>query len=216
MAKSVNKKASSVSGKSSSVRKSATVKSSSSNPSAGKSRGSKTSSSSQGNANQAPLLEKLFVDQLKDIYYAEKALVRTLPKMMKAATSPELRKAFEDHTLVTKGQVTRLEQVFESMGKKAQGKKCEAMEGLIKEAESMIEDTDKGTMTRDVGLIISAQKVEHYEIASYGSLATLAKTLGNQEAKTLLGQTLDEEKMTDELLSGIAESNANQQAQQEG
>jgi ferritin-like metal-binding protein YciE len=90
------------------------------------------------------------------------------------------------------------------------------MEGLIKEAESMIEDTEKGTMTRDVGLIIAAQKVEHYEIASYGSLATLAKILGQQEAKDLLGQTLEEEKMTDELLTGIAENNANQQAEQEG
>jgi ferritin-like metal-binding protein YciE len=160
-------------------------------------------------------LEKLFIDQLKDIYYAEKALVRTLPKMMKAATSQELKTAFQEHTEVTKGQVARLEQVFQGLGKKAQGKKCEAMEGLIAEAESMIEDTEKGTMTRDVGLIISAQKVEHYEIASYGSLATLARTLGQEEAKNLLGQTLEEEKMTDELLTTIAESNANQQAEQE-
>jgi ferritin-like metal-binding protein YciE len=166
--------------------------------------------------NQGPLLEKLFIDQLKDIYYAEKALTRAMPKMMKAATSQELRSAFEEHLGVTKQQVTRLEQVFELMGKKAQGKKCEAMEGLIKEAESMIEDTDKGTMTRDVGLIIAAQKVEHYEIASYGSLATLARTLGQEEVKNLLGQTLEEEKMTDELLTGIAENNANQQAEQEG
>jgi ferritin-like metal-binding protein YciE len=166
--------------------------------------------------NQGPLLEKLFIDQLKDIYYAEKASTRAMPKMLKAATSQELKTAFEQHLNETKGQIQRLEQVFEIMGKKAQGKRCEAMEGLIKESESMIEDTDKGTMTRDVGLIMAAQKVEHYEIASYGSLATLARTLGQEEIKNLLGQTLEEEKRSDELLTGIAENNANQQAEQEG
>lgn len=225
MAKTANKKASasksgsssgSKSGAKSGSSKSASSKSASSKSSSGRSSGSKSSSSSSGSSNQGPLLEKLFIDQLKDIYYAEKALVRTLPKMMRAATSQELKTAFEQHTEVTKGQVARLEQVFEGLGKKAQGKRCEAMEGLIKEADSMIQDTEKGTMTRDVGLIISAQKVEHYEIASYGSLATLARTLGNEEAKNLLGETLEEEKMTDELLTGIAENNANQQAEQEG
>lgn len=220
MAKTANKKASaSNSGRSSgnSGSKAASkgaAKSASSKAASGRSSNSGRSASS-GNSNQGPMLEKLFVDQLKDIYYAEKALAKALPKMMRAATSQELKTAFEDHTLVTKEQVTRLEQVFEIMGKRAQGKKCEAMEGLLAEADSMIEDTEKGTMTRDVGLIIAAQKVEHYEIASYGSLATLARTLGQDEVKELLGQTLEEEKMTDELLTGIAENNANQQAEQE-
>jgi ferritin-like metal-binding protein YciE len=111
--------------------------------------------------------------------------------------------------------VSRLEQVFELMGEKARGKKCEAMEGLVKEAESVIEDTEEGTSTRDVALIIAAQKVEHYEIAAYGGLATLAKTLGMNEIKELLGQTLEEEKETDELLTQLAENNINQSASQE-
>ncbi|TDH29131.1 ferritin-like domain-containing protein [Segetibacter sp. 3557_3] len=164
---------------------------------------------------QGPLLEKLFYDSLKDIYYAEKALVKTLPRLRKAATTDDLKTTFEEHTEVTKQQVARLEQVFQSMGKRAQGKKCEAMDGIIKEAESIIEDTQSGTMTRDVGLIMAAQKVEHYEIASYGSLAQLAKTLGLEEVKNLLGQTLDEEKRTDELLTQIAETKINIGAEQE-
>src|SRR3712207_2559784 len=116
------------------------------------------------------LLEELFLDSIKDIYYAEKALVKALPKMKKAASSEQLAAAFVDHLEVTKNQVARLEQVFEILGEKARGKKCEAIEGLIKEAQSIIEDTDEGTSTRDVGLILAAQKVEHYEIASYGGL----------------------------------------------
>ena len=223
MAKTANKKASaSRSGGSSSGSKAGTKSASSRSGSSRSGSGSSSgrSSNSGGNSsrssNQQPMLEKLFVDQLKDIYYAEKALVKALPRLMRAATSDELKTAFQDHTEMTKGQVARLEQVFEAVGKRAQGKKCEAMEGLLAEAESMVEDTEKGTMTRDVGLIIAAQKVEHYEIASYGSLATLAGVLGQEEAKSLLGQTLEEEKMTDELLTGIAENNANELAEQEG
>jgi ferritin-like metal-binding protein YciE len=158
------------------------------------------------------LLQELFLDSLKDIHYAEKAIVKALPKMKKAATAEQLATAFEEHLEVTRVQVERLQQVFESIGEKAGSKKCEAIEGLIKEAESIIEDTDEGTATRDVGLILAAQKVEHYEIASYGGLRQLAITLGYTEAAELLQQTLDEEKQTDVLLTDIAENNINYQA----
>ena len=158
------------------------------------------------------MLVELFVDGLKDILWAEKHLTKLLPKMKKAATSEELKAAFEDHLNVTKGQITRLEQVFESLGRAARAKKCDAMEGLGKEGESIIEDTEEGTATRDVGLILAAQKVEHYEIASYGGLAQLAHTLGYEEAALLLEATLNEEKDTDVLLTTIAENNVNYEA----
>lgn len=161
------------------------------------------------------MLQELFIDELRDIYWAEKHLVKALPKMEKAAFSGELSEAFAEHLAVTQEQVSRLEQVFELMGEKPRGKKCDAMEGLVKEAESVIEDTEEGTSTRDVALIIAAQKVEHYEIAAYGGLAALAKTLGKNEIKELLGQTLDEEKETDELLTQLAENNINQSASHE-
>lgn len=161
------------------------------------------------------LLQELFLDSLKDIYYAEKAILKALPKMKKAATSEELAAAFEEHLEVTEGQVGRLEQVFESIDEKVGSKKCEAIEGLIKEAQSIIEDTDKGTSTRDVGLILAAQKVEHYEIATYGGLRQLAETLGYTEAAELLQQTLDEEKETDLKLTDIAENNINYEAAEE-
>ena len=161
------------------------------------------------------LLQEYFVESLQDIYYAEKAITKALPKMMEAATSEELIGAFEDHLAVTEEQITRLEKVFESIGEKAKGKKCEAIEGLIKEGESIIEDTDDGTATRDVGLIMAGQKVEHYEIATYGGLVQLALTLGHEEAAQLLQTTLDEEKETDELLTGIAENNVNYEASEE-
>jgi ferritin-like metal-binding protein YciE len=161
------------------------------------------------------MLQELFIEELRDIYWAEKHLVKALPKMEKATSSEQLAQAFADHLAVTQEQVSRLEQVFELMGEKARGKKCDAMEGLVKEAESVIEDTEEGTATRDVALIIAAQKVEHYEIAAYGGLATLAKTLGKTEVAQLLGQTLEEEKETDELLTQLAENNINQSASQE-
>ena len=138
------------------------------------------------------MLQELFLEELRDIYWAEKHLVKALPKMEKAASSGELADAFAEHLAVTQEQVSRLEQVFEMMGEKPRGKKCDAMEGLVKEAESVIDDTEEGTSTRDVALIIAAQKVEHYEIAAYGGLATLAKTMGKPEINNLLGQTLDE------------------------
>lgn len=162
------------------------------------------------------MLQELFLDSIKDIYWAEKSLTKALPKMAKAATSPELKQAFEDHAEETNGQIGRLEQVFTALGKKAQGVKCEAMEGLTKEADSMIKETKKGSKTRDVALIMAAQKVEHYEIATYGSLATLAALSGLSEVKELLGQTLQEEKNADNRLTQIAESSINEQAEEEG
>lgn len=123
------------------------------------------------------LLKEFFIDELKDIYYAEKHIAKTLPKMKKAATSEELKQAFEDHLTMTEEQVERLEKVFELLGQKAKGKTCEAIEGIIKEGEGIIAETDSKTATRDVGLIFAAQKVEHYEIATYGGLAQLAETL---------------------------------------
>ena len=159
-----------------------------------------------------PLLLTLFSDSIKDIYWAEKNLVKALPKMRKAATSEELADAITDHIEVTKGQVARLEQVFQLLGKKAQAKKCEAMEGLIKEGESIVEDTEDGTASRDVGIILASQKIEHYEIATYGGLAQLASTLGLSEIADLLGETLSEEKEADKLLSEVAENGINYEA----
>jgi ferritin-like metal-binding protein YciE len=176
---------------------------------------SKKATASYSKEENNSMLQDLFLDELRDIYWAEKHLVKALPKMEKASTSDELATAFADHLAVTQEQVTRLEQVFEMLGEKPRGKKCEGMEGLVKEAESVIEDTEDGTSTRDVGLIISAQKVEHYEIAAYGGLAQLAKTLGKEDIANLLGETLEEEKETDELLTNLAENNINQSAQQE-
>jgi ferritin-like metal-binding protein YciE len=160
-------------------------------------------------------LAELFHDELKDIYWAEKHLVKTLPKMEKAATNDELKSAIREHLEVTKEHVTRLEEIFEILGHRPQAKKCEAMEGLTKEGESIIEDTDQGTSTRDVGLILAAQKVEHYEIATYGGLAQIAKTLGHEDIANILESTLMDEKEADETLTDIAENKINQQADSE-
>lgn len=204
-------------------------KSAASKKSAGRSSGTKKSSgnnggrkssggSSEGNTQNRslPLLEKFFHDQLKDMYWAEKALLKALPKMQKKSTTEELQQAFEDHTAVTQEQAQRLEQVFEMLGKKPQAKKCEAMDGLIKEAEEIIENTEDGTMTRDVALIMAAQKVEHYEIATYGGLVQLAHTMNLSEVAEILEQTLQEEKDTDQLLTYIAENDINMEAEMEG
>ncbi|MBA3829322.1 MAG: ferritin-like domain-containing protein [Taibaiella sp.] len=161
------------------------------------------------------MLQKFFSDELKDIYWAEKHLVKTLPKMKKAATSAQLQKAFEEHLQVTKEHVTRLEQVFEILGKKPQAKKCDAMAGITEEGEGIIEDTEKGTATRDVGLVLAAQKVEHYEIATYGGLAQLAATLGYNDISDILQLTLNEEKQADLTLTQIAESSINYKASEE-
>ncbi|MGC4101969.1 YciE/YciF ferroxidase family protein [Ferruginibacter sp.] len=154
-------------------------------------------------------LRNFFIDELKDIYWAEKHLLKALPKMQKEATNEELQNAFEDHLQQTKNHVTRLEQVFEQLGERVQAKKCEAMEGLTKEADTIIDDTRAGSSTRDVGLIMAAQKVEHYEIATYGSLVQLADTLELDEIVDLLKATLDEEKQADKYLTEIAESKVN-------
>jgi ferritin-like metal-binding protein YciE len=161
------------------------------------------------------MLQEFFLEELKDIYWAEKHLVKSLPKFQKAASSEELANAFADHLAVTEEQVSRLEKVFEILGETARGKKCEAMAGLVKEGAEIIEDTEAGTSTRDVALIIGAQKIEHYEIATYGGLATLAKTLGMEEVAGILAETLEEEKEADDLLTQLAEGNINQSAAEE-
>ena len=159
-------------------------------------------------------LEDLFLDTLKDIYYAEKRILKTLPKMAKGAESAKLRKGFEKHQAQTEGQVERLEQVFEIFGQPARGKKCEAIEGIIAEGESIMKEF-KGTPALDAGLISSAQAVEHYEITRYGTLRRWAEMLGRRNAAALLDRTLKEEAQTDELLTTIAEQ-ANQAAEGEG
>lgn len=172
----------------------------------------KASKAPQSPASQ---LEDFFLQELKDVYGAEKALSKALPKLQKAATSEELKQALEDHLAVTQEQIARLEEVFELMEKKPQAKKCEAMEGITKEGDSVVKETESGSMTRDAAIIIAAQKAEHYEIATYGGLVQLAKTMGRQEVADLLAQTLAEEKETDQLLTEIAESSINEEAQEE-
>jgi ferritin-like metal-binding protein YciE len=155
---------------------------------------------------------EFFVDELKDIYWAEKHLVKALPKMKKAATSPELAAAFDKHTAETQTHIETLEKVFELLEEKPVAKKCDAMAGLLEEANSIIEDTDEGTMIRDAGLILAAQKVEHYEIGTYGTLRTFAECMGHTEVVDLLQQTLDNEKATDEALTQVAEASINDAA----
>lgn len=158
---------------------------------------------------------EFFVDELKDIYWAEQHLVKALPKMQKAATSEELAAAFEKHTQETETHIATLEQVFELLGEKAAAKKCDAMAGLLEEAKSIMEDTESGTMVRDAGLILAAQKVEHYEIATYGTLRTFAENMGHTDVQDLLQQTLDNEKETDVSLTEIALNYVNEEAAQE-
>ena len=161
------------------------------------------------------MLADFFKDELKDIYWAEKHLVKTLPKMLKAASTQKLKAAFTDHLEITKTHVTRLEKVFELLNQKPQAKKCEAMMGITKEGEGIIAETKKGTATRDVGLILAAQKVEHYEIATYGGLAQLASTLGNKDITDILQSILFEEKEADMHLTGIAVNDINYEANKE-
>ena len=162
-----------------------------------------------------PALKELFLDSLRDIYWAENHLVKSLPKMIRSATSDKLREAITNHLEETKGHVARLEQIFGLLDEKAIAKKCDAMEGLAKEAEGIVESTEEGTATRDVGIILASQKVEHYEIASYGGLTQLAATLGMNDVADLLSETLNEEKQADELLTEIAENDVNYKASQE-
>jgi len=150
-------------------------------------------------------LKELFVEELKDVYDAENQIVKALPKMAKATSTPELRKAFEDHLEQTKGHVRRLEQIFEGLGEQAKAKKCDGLRGIIEEGADVISDGEEGPV-RDAGLIAGAQRVEHYEMAAYGSLKTWAGQLGDDRAASLLEETLNEEKEADKLLTKIATS----------
>jgi ferritin-like metal-binding protein YciE len=156
-------------------------------------------------------LNDLFEDALKDIYWAEKALTKALPKMQKNATDEKLKKAIESHLIETEEHVSRLEECFSKLGKKAQAKKCDAMQGLLDEGKSIMEETEPGAV-RDAGIIAAAQKVEHYEIATYGTLAAYAKVLEQNDCLKILLQTLDEEKKCDQLLTKIADTTLNSKA----
>ncbi|MGO4286188.1 YciE/YciF ferroxidase family protein [Bosea sp. TAB14] len=156
-------------------------------------------------------LDDLFLDTLKDIYFAEKQILKALPKMARAATSPEVKKAFETHRDETETHVERLAEVFELLGKAPRGKTCDAILGIIDEGKSIIEEFE-GSPAIDAGLVAAAQAVEHYEIARYGTLKTWANELGLKQAVTLLDQTLSEETKTDQLLSKIGISSANKKA----
>ena len=190
------------------------MKTSKSNSGSSDSSASKTSGASGKNTMLSSQLMELFEDELKDIYWAEKALTKAIPKMIKNATSEELVEALTTHLEETKEHVTRVEKVFESFGKKASAMKCDAMEGLIKEAEGIMEECEKGAMC-DAGIISAAQKIEHYEIASYGTLRQFAETLKLKEAVTLLEDTLEEEKASDLLLTEVAVSAVNIEAASE-
>ncbi len=160
-------------------------------------------------------LHKFFVSALKDIYFAENAIIDALDKMQEAATTEELKEAFEDHQLQTKKHVSRLEKVFKLIDETPEKKECKAIKGIIEEGEEIIKSTEEGSMTRDAALIIAAQKVEHYEIATYGGLAQLAITMGHDKAADLLEKTLQEEEDTDYDLTEIAETYINFDAEQE-
>jgi ferritin-like metal-binding protein YciE len=159
-------------------------------------------------------MDELFIEEIRDLYDAEKQLTKALPKMAQAASSDDLRSAFEEHLGQTQQHVRRLEQIFESLDEKGTGKKCAAMAGLIKEGEEVASETEE-TSVRDAGLIAAAQKVEHYEISGYGSARTHAGVLGHGDAARLLEQTLKEEKETDEKLNDLAESMINEEAESE-
>jgi ferritin-like metal-binding protein YciE len=163
-------------------------------------------------AKEPKKLDELFHDTLKDIYFAEKKILTALPKMAKAAHNEDLKAAFEKHEAQTEEQIQRLEQVFEMIDAKPQGKTCAAIMGIIEEGQEIIKDY-KGSPALDAGLLAAAQAVEHYEISRYGTLCTWAEELGLDDAKELLGATLDEEETTDELLSELAENVVNQEAQ---
>ncbi len=165
----------------------------------------------KNNMMQRSQLMTLFEAELKDIYWAEKALTKALPKMAKNASAPELHDAISEHLEETEGHVEKLEQVFELIGQRAVGKKCEAMDGLISEGEEMMKETEKGPQ-RDAAIISAAQKVEHYEIATYGTLSTFAATLGINEAADILAEILEEEKQADRTLTEVAVSAINVEA----
>jgi ferritin-like metal-binding protein YciE len=156
-------------------------------------------------------LENLYISELRDLYSAENQLLKALPKMAKGASSPELKDAFEQHLEQTKGHVERLEQLFEQLDESPKGKTCRAMKGLIEEGSEILKEEGEESVL-DAGMIVAAQKVEHYEMASYGSVRTFANLLGQDEAARLLQSTLDEESETNEILNRLAESVVNQEA----
>ena len=156
-------------------------------------------------------MKELYVEELKDTYDAEKQIVKALPKMVKAASTPELQKAFEAHLEQTKGHVQRLEQIFQGLGEEPKAKKCDGMRGILEEGEEVVSEGSEGPV-RDAGLIAGAQRVEHYEMAVYGSLKTWAEQLNDEQAAQLLEETLNEEKKADQKLTQIAESSVNTNA----
>lgn len=160
-------------------------------------------------------LHEFFVGQLQDIYWGEKMLANALPKLEESASSPELRQAFSSHSQETKNHISRVEKVFEMIGEPVHAKKCHAIAGIVDEGEEIIDGTEGHTAHRDVGLIFAGQKAEHYEIATYGGLVVLARTLGYTEAAEILGVTLAEEKKADNMLTRIAENGINVQAKEE-
>ncbi|MDX6751399.1 ferritin-like domain-containing protein [Geminicoccaceae bacterium 1502E] len=156
-------------------------------------------------------MQELFVNELRDIYHAEKQLLKALPKMAKAASGEDLRQAFESHLEETRGHVERLEEIFDTLDLAKRGKTCEAMQGLVEEGREILEEVEEAAV-RDAGMITAAQKVEHYEIASYGSLVALARQIGNEEVAKILHRTLEEEKAADQKLTKLAQGGVNQAA----
>ena len=169
-----------------------------------------------GSEESATYLQKFFSDQLKDMYYAEQEVLKALPELKSAATTEELEDAIEEHVQQTRRHIKRLEKIFNMIGLRPEGKRCEAMDGIIKECKTIIRETEENTMTRDAALIIAAQKIEHYEIASYGGLVALALTMGLGRAADILDKTLAEEMDTDQMLTDIAENYINVEAEHEG
>lgn len=163
-------------------------------------------------AKDVKTMQDLFLEEIRDLYDAEKQITKALPKMAKATETEELREAFNEHLEQTRGQIDRLEQIFSALGEKPGGVKCKGMEGVISEGDEMVQLTETGPV-RDAGLIAAAQRVEHYEMAGYGAARTFAQLLGHEDAANLLDETLDEERTTDERLTEIAESMVNEQAQ---
>lgn len=178
--------------------------------------GDKQQTSVSSDKGKQAWLQKFFIDQLKDIYYAEKTLLKGLEEMKSAVSTEELEDAFETHRRQTERHVKRLEQVFRLIHQEPEAKTCPAMDGLLKEAREIIGETEAGSYTRDAALIIAAQKVEHYEIATYGGLVQLAVTMDMRRAADILDKTLQEEEDTDRLLTNIAESHINLEAEHEG
>lgn len=178
--------------------------------------GQDTQSTKTANEASPSYLQKFFIDSLKDMYYAEKELIKGLNELKEAVSTEELQDAFEEHIRQTERHIKRLEQVFSLIRSEPAAKTCEAMDGLLREARTIIKETEEGTYTRDAALIIAAQKVEHYEIATYGGLVQLAATMNLRRAAEILDKTLQEEEDTDRLLTNIAESYINVEAEHEG